>query len=311
MHTAFAPGKVILTGEHFVVHGGWALAAALSRGTTARCRAAPRDRIRAHTLGLESDLERPVPGPLRPIARVVRRTLEAFSARVHVDLTLESDLPPASGLGSSSSAAVAAIAATAAAVGHSVPPATLFELGMESERQIHGNPSGIDVAVAVHGGVLLYQRGRAPQVVVPRRSVELVVASTGHQRRTKNLIRRVAQFRTHHARLFDGTARASSALSRRAADAVTSGDLESLGAIMTMHHAALTWTRVSSARLDRLVGAALAAGALGAKLTGAGGGGSIIALPAPGRTADVLSALQAVAAHAFAVRLPAGGVRVW
>lgn len=303
---AKAPGKVILVGEHFVVHGAYALVAAIDRGVTATAEPSDELVIESESLGLTARLP-DAPEQLRPLAAVVERLRAGESG---VRIRVASSLPPGSGLGSSAASAVATAAVTAAAWGRVLSREELVEVAMVAERMVHGRPSGIDVAIATYGGVLLFRPGEKPRPISLQGPVELVVGFSGVGRRTGEMIRRFAERAARNPARFRALVAAASNLSLRAAEQLRDGDLEGLGALFNFFHLALGWFGVSSDRLDAMVEAALDAGALGAKLTGAGGGGCVVALPAPGKGEAVRAALERWG-PTFLVRLPVRGVEVW
>lgn len=252
-----------------------------------------------------------IPPRLAPVAESVRATLAYLGEREGIQLFIDSDIPPASGLGSSSSVAVASVAAAAAALGHRLRREKLVEFAMISEKLVHEQPSGIDVNIAAHGGVILFSRGGKPAPVRLEEPVEFVVASSGRERETAAMIRRVSEAKERHPELFAGLVQASTQLSELAASCLRRGQLENLGPILSVHHALLSWLGASIEALDEMVDRALKAGALGAKLTGAGGGGCVLALPKPAESAKIMEALRAFGKEAFITSLPVEGVKVW
>jgi mevalonate kinase len=315
---ASAPGKVILLGEHFVVRGSRALVAAI--GLRIRVRARRLDswpsRIYSAQLGargiLTRDLSLRGPPELEPIAAVAR-SLEALGVEVApADIIVEGDLPAGSGLGSSAAVSAAAALALSRLSGASLEPSLLFRVALEGERVVHENPSGVDTAVAVYGGFLVYRRGEEPQSLslsLPP-GVEIVVADSGRKRRTGDVVRHVLRRAEATAPVSDLIYRAADAMVDEAIDALRRGDAARLGALMDLAHGLLAGLGASSPILDALVHAARSAGALGAKLTGAGWGGSIIALvpsSLAGRVAEAL--VGAGAAWARRASLGVGGVR--
>lgn len=309
--SAHAPGKIIITGEHFVVHGATALAAAISKGATVKAQESGETQIVSTTLHARSGLHPPPSHPLRPVAEALQRAREHLGEKKGLKITISSNIPSGSGLGSSSSVAVAVIAAATAALGHRIPKHEIVDLAMVAEKIIHGNPSGIDVNIAAYGGVILFKRGDPPRYVEVRQPFPIIVASTGIRRKTSQMINKVTAVKQAHPHLFQALTVASSRFSEIGAEALTKGDLPTLGASMTFHHTVLNWLGASIPELDRLVETAQAKGALGAKLTGGGGGGCIIALP-PRETAQEISAsLRPLAKDVFMEQLPQAGIRVW
>ncbi|MFK7927826.1 MAG: mevalonate kinase [Myxococcota bacterium] len=257
-------GKLILTGEHAVVYGWPALAIAVDRGVKATIEATD--------------------GPTHAVAgtpddpRLKAALIQALG-REGWRVTLESDLPLGRGMGSSAAIAVALVRARAAAEQRSISPDDVFELAFSIERIFHGTPSGLDHAVSSRGGLLRYVKGPPPHFTpLPCPRLTLVVLDSGSAGNTKDMVDQVRKQGEPAQRIL---ARIG-ALVPQVEAALNDGP--ALGALLTQNHALLRELGVSSDRLDQLVQLALDAGAWGAKLAGAGGGGVVIALcadPAP------------------------------
>ena len=267
--TGSAPGKLILCGEHAVVHGQPAIALAVDRSTTVDL------------------VERPGPSTLdvTPIddARLwggLRTLLPADGFGVRI----RTDLPIGRGMGSSAALAVALIRALAQREGRWADLEECTRLGFLMERVFHGEPSGIDHTVSACGGALLYRR--APDGPVwsrlPVPNLPLVVLDSGLAGDTAI---QVAAVRA----LLPGAAPLLEMIGALVEDIVgllsePAPDLGMVGDLLTANHSLLGELGVSTPRLDALVELSLEHGALGAKLAGAGGGGVVVALvqdPAP------------------------------
>ncbi len=287
-----ALGKVILLGEHAVVHGHPALAGAIDRGVRLTATDGPlRLRIASWGLDVAAGDDHPVARALAAVAAALGVTRGALDG--------DADLPAAAGLGSSAATTVAVARALAALAGTAPSPDALADAANAGERCFHGNPSGVDVALALRGGLGVYRRGAglAPLAAAP---LPLVVGLSGEPRSTAAMVARVAEaLAAAPARAGDQLAALGAAATEGAAIVTSAApDLARLGALFTAAHRTLAALGVSSPGLDALVEAALGAGALGAKLTGAGGGGAVIAL-APGRQDEVLAAWRAAGRVAF------------
>jgi mevalonate kinase len=292
-------GKIILLGEHAVVHGHAALAGAIDRGVRLRSRS--DEGLRLCIPDWQIDVAR---GDDHPVARA----LGAIAEELGVDgvaLDGESDLPPAAGLGSSAALSVAITRALAAHRAIVLDLDRTIAVAGAGERQFHGNPSGVDVALAARGGIGLYRRGAglSPLDAAP---VPVVVGLSGEGRATATMVARVAE---HLAAEPDTTRARLERLGELAgvgAAIVSSAapDLARLGTMLDEAHGALAALGLSTPALEDLCGSARAAGALGAKLTGAGGGGAVVAL-APGREDAVLDAWRARGKAGFACRVGA------
>ena len=268
-------------------------------------------RISSEKMGWAAESPEEPPTPLRPIAEAVKATLTHLDLRGGVTLRIDSELPPSSGLGSSSAVAVAAVTAVASSFGHRLQGEEIEKLATVSERILHGNPSGVDVSVAVHGGLILFKRGQPVRRVEVVGNTELVVGVSGIERSTSEMVRRFAEAKDRSPRLFQALVDACSRLGEMAAEAFVKQDLPTLGSFLNYQHIVLKAFGVSAEILDQMVEEALRHGALGAKLTGAGGGGSMIALPLQGGAEGLKAALVGFGADAFITSIPSGGVRTW
>lgn len=301
---AESPTKTIITGEHFVVHGAWALAAAVDRKV--RVEVEP-----ARGLEVSSDRFPDGAAELAPVEKVVKGMAAArgFSPDLRVSVT--SKVPDGAGLGSSAATMVAVAAAVAKLNSHRLSTSELVGFAMLGEQEVHGRPSGVDVNICAYGGVILYRMGSAPKRVSLRGERRLLLVYSGKKRSTMELITRVSSMKKRYPALFQGLASGASEVSLLAADLLAEGDMAGLGRLMTFNHGVLSAVGASNGTLDELVDLLLSSGCTGAKLTGAGGGGSVIATAAEGRQKSIVNRLEARGLDAFQVKIPVGGVESW
>jgi len=261
---------VILLGEHVVVHGEPALVAGIDRGV--RVEVVPVDAAPPPEDAAGEGLARAV----AHAAALLGIERESFAVEV------TGDLPIAMGLGSSAALAVALLRALAASTGDTLADDAVARHAHEIERLFHGTPSGVDGTAATYGGVLWFEAGPPPRherVLVPA-PLPLVVLLSRTPHTTARTVGGLRERAATAPAVFAPVFGAVGALVRSARAALERGDHGLLGALMTMNHGLLRALGVSTPELDGIVDAALACGALGAKLTGAGGGGAVIALPA-------------------------------
>ncbi|MCP4444853.1 MAG: mevalonate kinase [Myxococcales bacterium] len=292
--SASAGGKIILLGEHSVVYGHPALAGAIDKTVTACSTPIEGD----SSLSVPAwDIEVSTRDEGAP-AQALRALIEATGAQpTRLDVT--ADLPCAAGLGSS--AALCLAVARCLAPGAS--DAEHRDIAGAGEAQFHHRPSGIDVALSQQGGIASYTvDGGLVPLDVP--GLPLVVGLSGVCRSTATQVARVAARVADDGGLTSGRIKDMGGIVTAGIDALSSGDLDALGVCMSQCHRALRDIGVSIATLDAMVATAMEAGALGAKLTGAGGGGAIIAL-APGREQQVCAALEEQDFQAFVTTLGA------
>jgi mevalonate kinase len=281
-----ACGKVILLGEHAVVYGAPAIAVGIDRGARAEAtrleRGPSRLLVRGWNIAVREDDDR------HDLGRAFRALLDASrrdtpSLEPHA-IEVEASLPPGGGLGCSAAIGVAIARALDPRASHE---ATLAR-AMAWERVFHGNPSGIDAAVAAHGGCVLFRRGEALEPVCVRESLQLCVGSTGIASSTKSMVEIVAQARQQAEAAVDEAFEAIRSLVLGGRSAIETGDRVALGRLMDKNQTLLAGLLLSTPEIERMCSLARDAGALGAKLTGAGGGGSVVALVASPSVADAV-----------------------
>ena len=326
MARAFAPGKLILGGEHAVVYGQPAIAlpvAAVGATATVLVEDRPASGPPQLLLDLPDLGERwsADEQPDHPLTRLAIRTLNQLGVRPDRSLTvvLESSIPIASGMGSGAALAAALVKALAKYAGHELDPASVSALVYESERYYHGTPSGIDNTVVSFARPIWYQRrgalaGAHIEPLVVGAPLTLVIGDTGLRCPTRVTVGRVREAAVAQPAVYEAHFESIGRIVAAARAALMHGDRAALGVLLDSNHQLLQTIGVSSQELDRLVVAARDAGALGAKLSGGGGGGVMLALVVDEAVVAVEAALLgAGAARVIVTRVPgtdAGAVLV-
>ena len=285
-----AAGKVILLGEHAVVYGRHALALPLPDAVAARV--APCDGA-LRVIVVEDGKRTPLAAGngLGELVKLVRREL-GIPGEGHV-VEIETRIPAGMGLGASAAFAVAIIRAFADLEGLRLDDRVVDALAFECEKLAHGTPSGIDNNLATYAEPVLYSRGHETRT----RPIELacvppiIVAASGLPGITREQVEGVRRRRERMPALYDTIFDEIDEITRAGAAALLEADYEMLGALMNVCHGYLNAIEVSTPELEGMIAIARSAGAAGAKLTGAGGGGSIVAL-CPGREDEVAHAMK-------------------
>jgi len=291
MTTSSAPGKIILFGEHAVVYGRPALAVPVTQ-VRADVEVSNSSRagiwIDAPDINLQAELNR-LPSD-HPIASVIHNFL--FLARIssfpNLEIKISSTIPVASGLGSGAAVTVALTRALAAHLSYSMSDEEINMFAYEIEKLYHGTPSGIDNTVVTYAKPVYFVKGQLMEVFKVGQSFTIVIADTGIPAPTKESVGAVRRLWLDNKSRWESVFDKIGEISFTARRAIEAGKYELLGELMDENHALLQTTTVSSPELDQLVEAARRAGARGAKLSGGGRGGNMIALVEP-ESAEVVS----------------------
>jgi mevalonate kinase len=257
--------KVILLGEHAVVHGCPALGAALDVTVDVRVGSGPE-------LAVEGTGD---PETVRPALAAM---LAAASMQEHLAVTVHSPLPSGAGLGGSAALCVGFARALLSLRDLPQETRAVVDLADAGERVFHGEPSGIDAHLAATGSPAIFRKGAPPRPLELGAPLRLCVLVDPGRRPTAAMVARVARLLAHEPQATRSLFAEVGELVERGVGALAEGDTAALGRALVANHEILGRLRVSTPALDGLCEAARRAGALGAKMTGGGGGGAVIAL---------------------------------
>jgi mevalonate kinase len=276
-------GKVILFGEHFVVHGVPGVVSAIDSATDVEVKKTEKgitvvdERKDAKGYVGEKKAQQ-----LESIDRMLRAMgIEAKAAAFSI--WLGGNLPGFSGLGASAASSVAIARAIAEEFGKQLSDERINEIAYEAEKAYAGTPSGIDNTAATYGGLLWFKKnmsGGANTIerISIRKPVEIVIGSTGIVANTKAMVEGVAERKKNNPQKYDPIFKQAENLAFAGRKALENYDLKTVGELMNENHRLLQEIGVSIKELDMLVDLARKQGAFGAKLTGGGGGGCMVAL---------------------------------
>ncbi len=284
--TSTAAGKVILLGEHAAVYGRHALALPIDDAVRAGARP---DSNRTTVTIRDWDVDGTA--VLDEAASLIKSELGVGPD--HFAVLVDTTLPRAMGLGSSAALAVGITRAIAAAANLTVSDERVNEIAFACEKLAHGTPSGVDNTISTYRRPMLFRNDGALEIssLELSETPPIVIASSGVTGLTSEQVNAVRERRRRAPQHFDAVFDEIDSLSLKGAELLEAAEYEELGLLMNICHGMLSAIGVSTAELEQMIAMARDAGAAGAKLTGAGGGGSIVAL-CPHGVAVVRDALQ-------------------
>lgn len=281
MTKASAFGKIILFGEHAVVYGRPALAVPVTQVYTDVEISDSRLEgiwIDAAAIHLHAELKT-LPSD-HPIASTINNIFFLYRVDPFPNLSIKitSTIPVASGLGSGAAATIALTRALASHLRHAMKDEDVNAFAYEIEKIHHGTPSGIDNTVITYAKPVYFVKGKAIETFKVGQPFTFVIGDTGVPAPTNESVGDVRQLWLNDPPRLEKIFDQIGDVSFSARCAIEAGMYEWLGELMNKNHVLLQELTVSSPELDRLVDAARSAGALGAKLSGGGRGGNMIAL---------------------------------
>jgi mevalonate kinase len=309
---ASAPGKIILFGEHAVVYNRPALAVPVTQ-VHADVEVLDSSRagiwINAADIRLQAELTSlPTDDPIAVMInkffphlsaspRLAPRMRAKAGARgTGVEINISSTIPVASGLGSGAAVSVALIRALSFYLEHPISDEQVNDLAFEIEKLHHGTPSGIDNTVITYAKPVYFVKGEPIGTFKVGKPFTIVIGDSGIPAPTKESVGDVRNLWSNEKIIFEKIFNEIAQISTIARRSIENGQPESLGELMDQNHALLQKLTVSSLELDKLVDAARNAGASGAKMSGGGRGGNMIALVEKEKAETVANALVSAGA---------------
>ena len=278
---ASAPGKIILFGEHFVVHGTRAVVGAINKRVTITSEKNDTAGISISsslgkaTIPITEEVDT-VEKKFRPFFFIAKAVISDHNFKNGITMDIQSDIPIGAGLGSSSACCVAAAASVSNLFAKPETSAVL-DLAIDAERTIFPNTSGADCTVSTLGGIIEYQKESDPKPIKTEHNFDFVVVNSQKMHNTDTVVSRVNQFKNDNTDTFSELCTEEDKLITKAIDSLQTFDLETIGKCMSQNQIFLERIGVSNDLLLDIV-KSIEAETFGAKLTGAGDGGCVIAL---------------------------------
>ena len=309
---ASAPGKIILFGEHFVVHGTKAILAAIDKRVTVTSTFTENKTIKVNSqLGtlevpISSSYEE-VKSEFRPFVYLANKIINSNQNVNGLEVTIDSDIPIGVGLGSSSACCVAA-AASISELFKELSSEEILNISIEAEKTIFSDTSGADCTVCTYGGMIEYEQFTGTKKIDNTFELNLVIANSMIPHTTKNSVERVSKFKENDEERFSQLCDLETKLIDEVIVAMKNNDVTTLGLKMSENQKYLEEIQVSNDTLRDMI-SSLNEISLGSKITGAGDGGCIIAL-IKDENMDQIPALLGNDKECFSAKIDTKGV-VW
>jgi len=276
-------GKVILFNEHFVVYGIPSIVSAIDLETTAVVTKQEKNGVilddqRPATKGYKEEKKK---HQIESLSRILKKMKKEEQ---HLKITLGGKLVAASGIGASAASCVAIARAINEEFHMQLTEEEINAIAFEGEKGYHGSPSGVDNTAATYGGLIWFKKDN-PDVIKRLKiqsPLEIVMGNTGMVANTKLAVQNVRRSKEKNPHLYAQFFTQAEEVVEKARDALQSQNLTQIGECMDENHTLLQKIAVSNKNLDFLVQVARETGAFGAKLTGGGLGGYMVALT-PGK----------------------------
>jgi mevalonate kinase len=318
---ASAPAKIILFGEHFVVYDNPAILASIDRRIHVSVYL-----NKTKNINIRSDLE--ITDSYKssklklinrkknrelifyPLYKLIKSILSKNNENMGIDVDIRSEIPFGIGLGSSAACCVA-VSGAVKSLFHEPDRQQIYSIAAESERVIHQNSSGADCYVSTFGGLIYYIKNKALNKIKSPKKLSLIIVNTRIKHSTGSLVSSVKEYQSKNRILFKDLSHSAYDICQSALYAIKTGNEKRLGTLMNENHKLLQDIGVSHKKINEIVDLCIKNGAFGAKLTGAGGGGSIIALLPKRDTNDIILEIEKNGWECMPVKIDYGGMRIY
>jgi len=308
---ASAPGKVILFGEHFVVYGVKAILCAIDKRVTVTAEKIHENKIiiKSKIGELEESVGKSigdVNSPLKPFYYLANKMIERYDQKAGIKIFVESEIPVGVGLGSSSACCVAGAAAISKLFEEN-DRKQILELAIEAEKTIFKNTSGADCTVCTFGGLMEYDKEQGFSQIESKSNFHLVIANSNIEHSTDVVVSNVRQFKEENEKKFSDICKKESELINQVKTMLKNNYLVGLGKCMHENQEFLETIGISNEKLREII-KIVKSTSFGAKITGAGGGGCIIALTNKSNLEKMILSLKERSYDSFSAKIDFKGL---
>ena len=310
---ASAPGKIILFGEHFVVHGTKAILGAINKRVTIISEKNETQNISIksslgeNSIPISESLEN-VESMFKPFFFIAKKIINENNFSNGINIDIQSDIPIGAGLGSSSACCVAA-AASISNLFSELEKNQILNVAIEAEKTIFPNTSGADCTVSVFGGIIGYQKDSGYKIIETDHEFDFIVINSKKPHSTSIVVDRVNKFKSSNEKIFRELCEEETRLIDKVTDSLQTFDLETIGKCMSQNQIFLEQLGVSNDQLLEII-KLIEKETFGAKITGAGDGGCIIALTDKNKKESVLEYMK-TEHEAYSVTIDKTGMQVF
>ena len=305
MVTCSAPGKVYLFGEHAVVYGEPAIACAINLRISTSAKLVSSGKIRINAMGKHLNCMSEEFKYACCAAQTIKRL---FNTDFGAEITIKSQLPARQGLGSSAAVTVSTIKALAECLGIELKNEAVAKIGHQVETAVQGMASPADTFVSSTGGVVLIERTKTRHL--SSLNIPILVGATGIERSTSDVIASVKRLKQKYPALITDVLSSIGEITRLGIQKLAEDDFVGLGELMNVNQGLLETIGVSDEALSRLIYASRTAGALGAKITGAGRGGCMLAITHDENVKKVSQAIEKYDANVLNTAFSDSGLQI-
>jgi len=308
---ASAPGKVILFGEHFVVYGKKAILASIDKRVTVTS-----EKNEEHTISIKSNLGQltkpntvlieEINSPLKPFFYIAKSILDQFKFKGGVNIVINSEIPSGIGLGSSSACCVAGVASISNLF-TKLSREEIIDLAVKAEQTIFKDTSGADCTVCTHGGIIEYEKNVGFKKINSKNNFILIIINSGQIHSTNLTVSKVKNFKEKNEEKFLTLCEKEEMLIENIKQSLEKNDLTVIGKSMMENQKYLEEIGVSNDKLREML-VSVENSSYGAKITGAGEGGCIIALTDDSNLEKTMNYLRSKNYECFSVKIDSKGL---